>query len=242
MTSHSELMTHHSLGDSVKDDDTTTIDEGLARMMMIMMGRHAETVGNMLRKRADLMNSICRLARHIPRCVLEDVIKSYFWNREHKLSDSLSKLVAPISSIECFNVAETVELTTAESNAAANNDTVALISVTNDGEDPERCSPNKYIDRKNFVSMESPNYLDQLEDEGIDEATTSENFVEATELRSLPFVNYHDCALLFVDISGFTMISQTLDLDPLSEVSSAPETYKTGGICIFFPILLIVLL
>jgi hypothetical protein len=171
------------LNDAISDDDTTTVDEGLARMMMIMMGRHAATVGNILRKRADLTNSLCRLARHIPRCVLEDVIQNYLLDRENKTVNSLSNHNIPISSIECVNISDAVREASTYKGAAADDEM---------GEYPEKSSLN--------------------------------DGTEATEPRTLPYVNYHEAALLFVDISGFTKISQTLELDPLSEVSFLSDT------------------
>jgi hypothetical protein len=201
------------LNDAISDDDTTTVDEGLARMMMIMMGRHAATVGNILRKRADLTNSICRLARHIPRCVLEDVIQNYVLDRENKTVNSLSNHNIPISSIECVNISDAVREASTYKGAAADDEM---------GEYPEKSSLND--GRTKLSTLDSSNILYQIEKEGMDGVITSEELMEATEPRTLPFVNYHEAALLFVDISGFTKISQTLELDPLSEVSFLSDT------------------
>lgn len=190
--------------DAISDDDTTTVDEGLARMMMIMMGKHAATVGNMLRKRADLTNSICRLARHIPRCVLEDVIENYIRNREdNKTMNSLSDRIISISSIECVNVSDAVRESSMDNGTPATDEEIVELPI-----------------------LDSSNTLYQIETEGMDGALTSEELMEATEPRSRPYVNYHQCALLFVDISGFTKISQTLELEPLSEVSFPSNAYK----------------
>lgn len=189
--------------DAISDDDTTTVDEGLARMMMIMMGKHAATVGNMLRKRADLTNSICRLARHIPRCVLEDVIENYVRNRENKTINSLSDRIISISSIECVHVSEAVRESSTDNGTPATDEEIGELPI-----------------------LDTSNILYHVEPEGIDGVGTSEELMEATESRTLPYVNYHECALLFVDISGLTKISQTLELEPLSEVSFPTGTYK----------------
>jgi class 3 adenylate cyclase len=90
------------------------------------------------------------------------------------------------------------------------------------GEYPEKSSLND--GRTKLSTLDSSNILYQIEKEGMDGVITSEELMEATEPRTLPFVNYHEAALLFVDISGFTKISQTLELDPLSEVSFLSDT------------------
>ena len=58
---------------------------------------------------------------------------------------------------------------------------------------------------------------DELESE--DEGEFENYFV-------IPPATRHDCALLFVDISGFTALSTSLEVEPLSKVSTAFVTYQ----------------
>jgi hypothetical protein len=99
-------------------------EDRLARQMMKMMKKHAGAVSKILIERSNLTDSICWLARHIPYCVLTDLLQ-----------------------------------------------------------DAEEDLP-----------------------------------------VVLPYASYHKCALLFVDISGFTKLSQVLNVEHLSKVSS--NAYK----------------
>ena len=214
-----------SIGD--KDDDATSIDDKLARMMMKMMGRHAETIGNLLQKRAALVQSICRLAQHVPRCALEDIFRDFKYSLEYNLENSRSNL--PISSIECFQLATNVEATAvsnssdATNNHNSNNSVAPMMSLTDNDENKTHEFHENF--NKAYWDPEDLIYCDEAES---DEKAIIEDFKNASGPAALPYATYHDCALLFVDISGFTKISQTLDLDNLSKVR---KVTRLGIIC-----------
>lgn len=66
-----------------------------------------------------------------------------------------------------------------------------------------------------FKLGEIQNQLDALESD--DEGDTENMYFT----DAIPPATRHDCALLFVDISGFTKLSTTLEVEPLSKVSTS---------------------
>jgi hypothetical protein len=113
-----EILSHNL--DQLSEDGDLDGDR-LVRQMMKMMKQHAGTVSKILVERAKISESICWLARHVPYCVLKDLLQD----------------------------------------------------------------------------------------------------VEEGLPISLPYTSYRKCALLFVDISGFTKLSQILSVENLSKVSSS---------------------
>jgi hypothetical protein len=68
-----------------------------------------------------------------------------------------------------------------------------------------------------FKLGEIQNQLDALESE--DEGDVEKMYFT----DAIPPATRHDCALLFVDISGFTKLSTTLEVEPLSKVSASSK-------------------
>ncbi len=100
------------------DEEGDVDEDRLARQMMKLMKKHAAAVSKILIERSKISESICWLARHVPYCVLKDLL--------HDVEEGLS--------------------------------------------------------------------------------------------IALPYTSYRRCALLFVDISGFTKLSQILSVENLSKV------------------------
>lgn len=273
----SSSSSSYSLDDKIiNDDDIEGIDEDrLARQMMKMMKKHAGTVSKILMERAALIDSICWLGQHVPRCVLDDLFEDIYIISKHKEKEKRNSNLhhnGPHDRTDTTLTAETHQHrmdfnqnNTTNFNHGDDLDCQSKISDSNvqptksfidpfaDESDSDSHSPA--VERSSPQPTSSSAFIDPFPYDSDDErerqkklqennASRPSNGDDASEMNVsngssshpqkerylqpqvrmspmvLPYASYHTCALLFVDISGFTKLSQILDVENLSKVSS----------------------
>jgi len=279
-SSFSSTSSSYSLDDRlINDEDNDDIDEDrMARQMMKMMKKHAESVSKVLMERAALIDSICWLGQHVPRCVLEDLFQDiYLISSDRKLERKRRKSISNDQNAKNIphdqngnNNSE--ELHARNSSLTQNPDgtsDVKPMGLTDNGgkqtksyidpfaDDSDNDSPIIVREISPLVTGSGSGYLDPFpydsDEDSVQGQTKQENDVREDEKNNsdnnnigekdiisssrqqdqtlkfqppnrtspmvLPYASYHNCALLFVDISGFTKLSQLLDVENLSKVS-----------------------
>jgi hypothetical protein len=282
-SSFSSASSSYSLDDRlINDEDNDDIDEDrMARQMMKMMKKHAESVSKILMERAALIDSICWLGQHVPRCVLEDLFQDIYLissdrKQERKRRKSISKdqnrkniphdqngnnnseeMHARNSSLN-QNPDETLDVKPMGLSDDGGKQTKSYIDPFADDSDNDSPMIVKDISPPPpLVTGSGSGYLDPFpydsDEDSVRGQTKQENDIREdkkingdnnnigekeiissscqqdqtlkfqppnrTSPMVLPYASYHNCALLFVDISGFTKLSQILDVENLSKVS-----------------------
>lgn len=202
--------------------------------------------GEKFLQRAQILTSINYLASNVPKCVLEDLgreIRDQLKKEEEKTVRA-SKSKSVMDSLVAFDdLSEASELSQVDEKSFEDSDP----DLVEDDFFPEDRTPEtlrrkfnveNFMPLKNRMSIRdsralslsthSAHFQPMLrEDEGpVRRATRTYSFASVSSTSSssmlnepnLPIVTYFNCALLFVDISGFTKLSTLLDPENLSKV------------------------
>lgn len=144
-------------------------NDQLTKLMNFVSKKGSSRVTKVLAARTAIINSIIQLGRHIPKCVLRQLIDEITLSKQGAELENHICQSTPIE-IEEHEGKEISNITQATSRRKL--DTIA----------------RKKDARLGFVHME------------------------------LPYVEKYQCALLFIDISGFTALSNLLDVERFSDV------------------------
>lgn len=277
-SSFSSSSSSYSLDDKLlNDEDDDDLDEDrMARQMMKMMKKHAESVSIILVERAALIDSICWLGQHVPRCVLEDLFQDIYLisndrkqERKRRKSSSNDRNHNDIPhDQDGNNNSEEVQVKASTLNQSrdylsggkpmglsddSRKQTKSYIDPFADDSDDDSLivkdispivtgsgsgylDPFPYDSDEDSVRVPTKQQNDKREDKNyIRDNTLGEKDILSSPCQQeqtptfqppiraspmvLPYASYHNCALLFVDISGFTKLSQLLDVENLSKVS-----------------------
>jgi len=221
-----EGMNDNMNGEKYEDD--------MARMIMSMMKQNATEIGTVLKKRSMVIDSICWLSQHIPRRVLNDLLEEMALLvssvQENEYVNLKEAETPPLSSIEIRG-----DTNVYEPNGAHQWEASGFASIP---QDTSSALPNS------SNPLPSPSFqATDLEDERKDEDSLSDNSHDekesvtvASNQLSLPRYKNSTIALLFVDISGFTKLSQVLDVENLSKVSSVDRFSIIYNNALFLPV------
>jgi hypothetical protein len=201
-------QSHPSDDESLGHDDMNEDDDEMAHAISTLMARNDGSVnelGSALIERAVLIDSIKWLGSHLPGCVLDDLsfhIASSSFEGNHEKS---KKQHRNSKKVEVESFVERME----------NWDTEKA--------DVWRPSTNT----AHFFSAQGP-FDRRSSNETIKRANMDDIWKEIRAPISFfdtPFASRYDCALLFVDISGFTKLSSLLDAETLSRVRPFDQRY-----------------
>ena len=161
-------------------------EDDKAEMIAKLMKDHSNIVSSSLVERSNLISSVTWLSQHVPGCVL----KSLFEPIMHARKSMESRLHR-----EQFSNEDHAMKKSNDGFAVAKNHVKAEYKTQ---------SPflNTLLSPKSSISPERPSGVPPIPPFLIED--------------SLPFTTGHDGALLFVDISGFTKISQMMDVEHLT--------------------------
>jgi hypothetical protein len=90
------------------------------------------------------------------------------------------------------------------------------VGETGDDSSVGKISPD-FMDK--IINLDMLNMVDDAATNSQNENNQQKGSVQ-DDSPKLPYVSRHDCAMLFVDISGFTKLSTLLDVESLSKVSN----------------------
>jgi len=193
--------------DENNEDSGGECEDDKARLITNLMKNHSDIVTASLVDRSNLIQSVVWLSRHVPRCVLKFLIDSLHDERKEFIEHD------DIHVVNGHCQAGTNAKTTQEPEFPLSTYRPCSDKTT-ETETSTEDSNKVRKDLANLLKVESSTASSLNSLRNYNSANGELSLINKTEL---PITTAHKAALLFVDMSGFTKISTTLDVESLSD-------------------------
>ncbi len=193
--------------DENNEDSDGNFEDNKAMLIANLMKSHSDIVTASLIDRSNLIQSVVWLSRHVPGCVLKFLIDSLHDERK-KSNENYDSNVVNGNRQATKDDKKTQAPGFPMSSCLPRSDSPAEI------ESSIKDSNKVRKDFENLLKFEPPkaSSLDTLHN--CNNINGEPSHISITQL---PITKTHEAALLFVDMSGFTKISTTLDVESLSD-------------------------